>query len=330
MLTAHDTRNIQKSLPLDEELVIFSPFKRCKLYSNTIFTLDTSDSFIFKGHRTLMYDEIIYEIDGAVATITMNRPDTLNALTDLTQAEIRHALDASERNGDVIGTIITGAGRGFCSGVDMNALGAMSEAGKVLGNKYDKLDANPGNPDSDPNFTVATSYFLGLRKPLIAAINGACAGLGFSYATFCDMRFMDANARITTSFAHRGLIAEHGTSWMLPRIVGPSHALDILWSSRKINAEEAYRMGYANRICDTGKSTEEARNFLQDIAEKGAPMSLMMMKKQIYKHLNAELGPAMNESTKWMDESLARNDFKEGGASFVERRPPDFQRIEVE
>ena len=311
MLTAHDTRNIQKSLPLDEELVIFSPFKRCKLYSNTIFTLDTSDSFIFKGHRTLMYDEIIYEIDGAVATITMNRPDTLNALTDLTQAEIRHALDASERNEDVIGTIITGAGRGFCSGVDMNALGAMSEAGKVLGNKYDKLDANPGNPDSDPNFTVATSYFLGLRKPLIAAINGACAGLGFSYATFCDMRFMDANARITTSFAHRGLIAEHGTSWMLPRIVGPSHALDILWSSRKINAEEA-------------------RNFLQDIAEKGAPMSLMMMKKQIYKHLNAELGPAMNESTKWMDESLARNDFKEGVASFVERRPPDFQRIEVE
>ena len=144
-----------------------------------------------------MYEEIIYEIDGAVATITMNRPDTLNALTDLTQAEIRHALDASDRNGDVIGTVLTGAGRGFCSGVDMNALGAMSEAGKRLGDAYEHLAANPGNPDRDPNFTVATSYFLGLRKPLIAAINGACAGLGFSYATFCDMRFMDAGARTT-------------------------------------------------------------------------------------------------------------------------------------
>ena len=277
-----------------------------------------------------MYDEILYEIDGAVATITINRPDTLNALTSLTQAEIRHALDASDRNGDVIGTVMTGAGRGFCSGVDMNALGAMSEAGKTLGESYGHLAANPGNPDDDPNFKVATSYFLGLRKPLIAAINGACAGLGFSYATFCDMRFMERHARITTSFAHRGLIAEHGTCWMLPRIVGPSHALDILWSSRKVDAEDAYRIGYANRISETGEAANDAKEFLADIAAKGAPMSLMMMKRQIYKHLNAELGPSMIESTQWMDESLARDDFKEGVNSFVEKRPPSFQRIVVD
>ena len=140
---------------------------------------------------TVTYEEIRYEVDTGVATITINRPDQLNALTDLTQAEIRHALAQSETNADVVGTVLTGEGRGFCSGVDMNALGGMSEAGKRLGNNYDHLQASPGNPDNDPNYTSSPTYFLGLRKPLIAAINGAAAGLGFSYATFCDMRFME-------------------------------------------------------------------------------------------------------------------------------------------
>jgi enoyl-CoA hydratase/carnithine racemase len=278
---------------------------------------------------TTKYEEILYDVTDRVATITMNRPDQLNALTDLTQAEIRHALDQSERNGEVIGTVLTGAGRGFCSGVDMNALGNMSEAGQRLGNAYDHLKASPGNPDDDPNYKASPTYFLGLRKPLIAAINGAAAGLGFSYATFCDMRFMDRNAKIVTSFGPRGLIAEHGTSWMLPKIVGPSHALDMNWSSRKIEGEEAYRMGYANRLCEPGECVTEAQSYLRAIANTSAPSSIMMMKRQIYKHLSKELGEAMDESTVWMDESLARNDFKEGVASFVERRAPDFQKIEV-
>ena len=278
----------------------------------------------------MTYEEILYEIDGPVATITMNRPDTLNALTSLTQTEIRHALDASERNGDVIGTVLTGAGRGFCSGVDMKALGKMTEAGKRVGESYEHLAADPGNPDNDPNFQSSPTYFLGLRKPLIAAVNGACAGLGFSYATFCDMRFVDPKARFITSFAPRGLIAEHGTSWMLPRLVGPSNALDLFWSSRRLEAEEAYRIGYANRLCAEGECVSDAQGYLKTIAGTSAPMSIMMMKKQVYRHLNQELGDAMSESTRWMDESLARGDFKEGVASFVEKRPPDFQKIDVE
>ena len=275
------------------------------------------------------YEEILYEVTDKVATLTINRPDKLNALTDLTQAEIRHALAQSERNENVIGTVLTGAGRGFCSGVDMNALSGMSDAGKRLGNTYEHLKANPGNPDNDPNYKSSPSYFLGLRKPLIAAINGAAAGLGFSYATFCDMRFMDRNAKIVTSFAPRGLIAEHGTCWMLPKIVGPSNALDMNWSSRKIEGEEAYRMGYANRLCETGECVLQAQNYLREIAGTSAPMSIMMMKRQIYPHLSKELGEAMGESTLWMDESLARDDFKEGVASFVERRAANFQKIEV-
>ncbi|MBS04303.1 MAG: enoyl-CoA hydratase [Gammaproteobacteria bacterium] len=276
------------------------------------------------------YAEIIYEVDGPVATITLNRPDTLNALTDLTQAEVRHALESSERNGEVIGTVITGAGRGFCSGVDMNALGAMSEAGKRLGNAHDELAADPGNPDDDPNYKSSPTYFLGLRKPLIAAINGACAGLGFSWATFCDLRFVDRSAKFVTSFSPRGLIAEHGTSWMLPRLIGPSNALDLFWSSRKFDGEEAFRLGYANRLCEDGECVADAQNYLREIAGTGAPNSIMMMKRQVYKHLNRELGPAMAESTVWMDESLARDDFKEGVASFVERRPPKFAPIDLD
>ena len=276
------------------------------------------------------YAEIIYEVDGPVATITLNRPDTLNALTDLTQAEVRHALESSERNGEVIGTVITGAGRGFCSGVDMNALGAMSEAGKRLGNAHDELAADPGNPDDDPNYKSSPTYFLGLRKPLIAAINGACAGLGFSWATFCDLRFVDRSAKFVTSFSPRGLIAEHGTSWMLPRLIGPSNALDLFWSSRKFDGEEAFRLGYANRVCEDGECVADAQNYLREIAGTGAPNSIMMMKRQVYKHLNRELGPAMAESTVWMDESLARDDFKEGVASFVERRPPKFAPIDLD
>ncbi|SVB79529.1 uncharacterized protein METZ01_LOCUS232383, partial [marine metagenome] len=202
------------------------------------------------------------------------------------------------------------------------------EAGERLGNSHDHLKANPGNPNDDPNYNSSPTYFLGLRKPLIAAINGAAAGLGFSYATFCDMRFMERKAKIVTSFAPRGLIAEHGTSWMLPRIVGPSNALDLFWSSRRVDGEEAFRMGYANRLCEDGQSVTDAQNFIKEIAGTSAPMSLMMMKRQVYKHLNRELSESMDESTVWMDESLARSDFKEGVASFVEKRAPDFQKIE--
>ena len=277
--------------------------------------------------QQVAYEEILCDIDGAVAVITLNRPKTLNALTDRTQAEVRHALNRTESDPNIIGNVLTGAGRGFCSGVDMNALGKMSEAGRRVGNTYEHLAASPGNADDDPNFKIGATYFLGLRKPLIAAINGACAGLGFSWATFCDLRFIDRHARLTTSFAQRGLIAEHGTSWMLPRLIGPANALDLFWTSRKFNGEEAFRLGFANRLCEDGECMQDAVSFLNEINETCAPGSLMYMKRQVYKHLNKELHAAMAESEIWMDESLARGDFKEGVNSFVQKRPPNFARV---
>ena len=271
------------------------------------------------------YQEILYNTLDGVATITINRPDTLNALTSLTQAEIKHALFISDTTEEVIGTVITGAGRGFCSGVDMKSLGKISDDGKRTQDAFKHLEVSFENENK--NFLGSPAYFLALKKPLIAAINGACAGLGFSYATFCDMRFMDRTAKLITSFSPRGLIAEHGTSWILPKIIGPSHALDLMWTSRRGAAEEAYRIGYANRLSENGEALKEAQDFIFNLAKTSAPYSLMMMKKQIYQHLNQDLGLSNTESTKWMDESLKRDDFKEGIKSFLEKRSPNFKRI---
>lgn len=271
------------------------------------------------------YQEILYNTLDGVATITINRPDTLNALTSLTQAEIKHALFISDTTEEVIGTVITGAGRGFCSGVDMKSLGKISDDGKRTQDAFKHLKVSFENENK--NFLGSPAYFLALKKPLIAAINGACAGLGFSYATFCDMRFMDRTAKLVTSFSPRGLIAEHGTSWILPKIIGPSHALDLMWTSRRVDAEEAYRIGYANRLSENGEALKEAQDFIFNLAKTSAPYSLMMMKKQIYQHLNQDLGLSNTESTKWMDESLKRDDFKEGIKSFLEKRSPNFKRI---
>lgn len=271
------------------------------------------------------YQEILYNTLDGVATITINRPDTLNALTSLTQAEIKHALFISDTTAEVIGTVITGAGRGFCSGVDMKSLGKISDDGKRTQDAFKHLEVSFENENK--NFLGSPAYFLALKKPLIAAINGACAGLGFSYATFCDMRFMNRTAKLVTSFSPRGLIAEHGTSWILPKIIGPSHALDLMWTSRRVDAEEAYRIGYANRLSENGEALKEAQDFIFNLAKTSAPYSLMMMKKQIYQHLNQDLGLSNTESTKWMDESLKRDDFKEGIKSFLEKRSPNFKRI---
>ncbi len=274
-----------------------------------------------------MYQDILYEVDDPVAIVTMNRPDQLNALTGRMMAEMRHAFAAAENDPAVVGIVLTGAGRGFCAGADMQGLSATASGERGQAEDMSDLKANPGNPDMGPNFEVTYSYLMSLSKPLIAAINGPCAGLGFVYACLADMRFVERQAKFTSAFAQRGLIAEHGSSWILPRLIGVGRALDLLWSARKFTGEEARELGLADRLLEEGKSVQAAIDYIKYLAEVVSPTSIKVIKAQVYRHLNMELRDAMLETNEWMAESLVREDFKEGVSSFMEKRPPDFKRV---
>jgi enoyl-CoA hydratase/carnithine racemase len=278
---------------------------------------------------TRQYRDITYVVQDPVAIITMNRPDRLNAFTTRMLAEVRHAFAAAEQDPAVVGVILTGAGRGFCAGMDMGALDNMA-AGSGEREDLSAFAAEPGDPAMGEQFGVAFSYLLSVRKPVIAAVNGACAGLGFVFALLADMRFVEKQAKFSTAFAQRGLIAEHGASWILPRLIGSGKALDLLWSSRKFDGVEADRIGIAERLCETGESVQTAIDYIKNLAATVSPTSLRVIKAQVYRHLNMQLGDSLRESNTWMDESLKREDFKEGVRSFLEQRQPAFKRVKVD
>src|SRR5207249_3174812 len=196
-----------------------------------------------------MYEEIIYEVEEPVATITINRPARLNALTARTQVEIKHAMIAAERDERAVGIILTGAGRAFSAGADMRSLAEIAERRAVdQDDTLAHLEAESRGREVDPEFRVTWSFIPSLKKPVIAAVNGPCAGMSTAIATMCDLRFASDSAVFTTSFSQRGLVAEHGLSWILPRLIGPAKALDMLWSARRVDAQEAERLGLVDRV----------------------------------------------------------------------------------
>ncbi|MFP6815330.1 MAG: enoyl-CoA hydratase-related protein [Pseudomonadales bacterium] len=276
-----------------------------------------------------MYQDIIYALQDPVAIITMNRPDKLNAFTTRMLAEIRHAIAAAEKDERVVGIVLTGAGRGFCAGMDMGSLDNTSSGAREEREDLSDLAAEVGDSSMGDNFTTTYSYLLSVRKPLLGAINGARAGLGFVFAMLADMRFVERDAKFTTSFSQRGLIAEHEVSWILPRLIGTGRALDILWSSRKFDGAEAERLGIAERLVEPGESLAAASRFIEQLAASASPTSLRVMKSQAYRHLNMGLGDAMRETNEWMATSIKQEDFTEGVRSFIERRPPQFKRIRI-
>ena len=275
----------------------------------------------------MSYEHIQYEVNDPVAVITLNRPDALNAITGRMQAELKHALAAAEQDEQVVGIVLTGAGRGFSAGADIGGLQNTASGTRGEAEDLSIFDADPGNKAMGDNFKITYSYLLSISKPLIAAVNGPCAGLGFVWAALCDMRFVERQAKFTTAFVNRGLIAEHGSSWILPRLIGPARALDILWSGRKFTGDEAERLGLADRLCEQGESRGQAEDYIKMLAETAAPQSIKTIKAQVYRHLNMELAEAMQESNEWMASSLKADDFKEGVNSFVERRAPNFSRV---
>ncbi|TMG06647.1 MAG: enoyl-CoA hydratase [Chloroflexi bacterium] len=275
-----------------------------------------------------MYEEIIYEVEEPVATITINRPARLNALTARTQVEIKHAMIAAERDERVVGIILTGAGRAFSAGADMRSLAEIAERRAVDQDEtLAQLEAECRGREVDPEFRVTWSFIPSLKKPVIAAVNGPCAGMSTAIATMCDLRFASDSAVFTTSFSQRGLVAEHGLSWILPRLIGPAKALDLLWSARRVDAQEAERLGLVDRVVPDDELLPTTRGYIEDLARNSSPASIMIMKRQVYLHLMKPLHEAMEETNRLMAESLTGDDFREGVASFVEKRAPAFPRV---
>ncbi len=281
----------------------------------------------------MSYEQITFEVDDPVAIITLNRPEQLNAWTQTMANEVRDAVAKAEADPHVVGIVLTGNGKGFCAGADMKGLAAASGADGAGGrsqapdvvNQTKEVPA-PGDPSFGDDLRGTYSYFMSVPKPIVAAINGAVAGMGVPIVLGADLRFMNENAVITTSFSQRGLVAEFGLSWLLTRLVGPSHALDLLYTARKVKGDEAARIGLVSRALPAEDVLPAAIDYIRDLAIGSSPASMAAMKRQVYRDLNQTLGQAQSEAVELMKASFHRPDFQEGVKSFLERRPPEFPR----
>jgi enoyl-CoA hydratase/carnithine racemase len=275
----------------------------------------------------MAYEQILYEVADYLATLTLNCPGKLNAWTPAMELEVRDALTRADMDNSVRVIILTGAGRGFCAGADMQNLDAVAGNPEVRRGVEQRLAAGTANAqraDIRMDFQKTYSYFPAISKPIIAALNGPTVGLGFVLALYCDLRFVSDQAKLGTAFSRRGLIAEHGISWLLPRLIGVSNALDLLYSARLIDAAEALRMGLVSRVLPHADFLNEVRAYARDLATQVSPRSLRVIKHQVYSALFQTLGEAIDEANTQMLQSFRCADFQEGVAHFLEKRPPRF------
>jgi enoyl-CoA hydratase/carnithine racemase len=281
------------------------------------------------GKVSKMYEDIIYEVSDPVATITLNRPASMNAWTNTMDLEIKDAIGRACADRAVVGIIITGAGRAFCAGADMKTLSALTEAAPAESAGASSADSSSERAprEVDGDFSGRFPYLMMVDKPIIAAINGAVAGMAYPFSLCCDLRVVTPDAVFLTAFAQRGLIAEWGLSWLLPRLVGPAVAMDLLLSSRKVRGEEAHAIGLANYLVQPDELLTFCRAYIEQLATSSSPTSMAIMKLQVYEQLHQGLGVADAQAGKLMTESFSRSDFKEGVKSFLEKRPPNFNRL---
>ncbi|MEU7740592.1 enoyl-CoA hydratase-related protein [Nonomuraea sp. NPDC049158] len=254
-----------------------------------------------------MAELVLSSADQGVLTLTFNRPDRLNAWTDAMGRCYFDLLQEAEKDPNVRAIVVTGAGKGFCSGADFQTLSALQTG------DYDET------PDPRPNTFPTT-----IAKPIIAAVNGACAGLGMVHALACDLIFTAEDAKWTTAFPRRGLIAEYGLSWILPRLMGQQRAMDILLSGRVFTGAEAYELGLANRSVPGDALLATAQEYALELATHSSPASMAVIKRQVWNDWNVTLDEAAKTATQEMLASFNRPDFAEGVASFLERRLPNF------
>jgi enoyl-CoA hydratase/carnithine racemase len=264
-----------------------------------------------------MHEQILYEVSERVATVTLNRPDKLNAWTRVMETEVTSALRSAVDDENVRAIVLTGAGRGFCAGADMSLLSAVSQSGVT--SRHRDVTSN-----DLPAGQRQHSWLLSLPKPIIAAINGPAVGLGFVIPLYCDFRLAAASASFNVIFSRRGLIAEYGIAWMLPRLIGLPRAIDLMFTSRKVEAAEALSLGLVHCVLPDDGFLAAAQAFARELASTVSPRSLRVMKQQIYAAQSQTLDQAMDVAVEEMFASLQCEDFKEGVAHFLEKRQPSF------
>ncbi|HEX5377422.1 MAG TPA: enoyl-CoA hydratase-related protein [Phenylobacterium sp.] len=262
-----------------------------------------------------------YEIDEGVAVVTLARPKRRNAWTGRMHTEYRWILREADNDPAVRVIVVTGdpEGQAFCAGADLGALEGHSEKGR-----YD-----PGTDDSiampgfgvDPAFDASFAYHFGIGKPVIAAINGAAAGVGLVLAAFADLRFAAEGAKFTAAHGRFNFPAEFGLSWVLPRIVGLTHANDILLSSRVFTAEESMAMGFLNRLLPADRLMAEVMTYARTLARSVAPGSARETKRQIYRDLHRDAAASVQAAERLLEEMIREPDYKEGVRAWTEKRP---------
>lgn len=253
--------------------------------------------------------EVLYEVrDPGVAVVTLNRPDRLNAWTARLGRLYFESMDRAMADPDVRVVVVTGAGKGYCAGADL---------GTLQGSNTDDDDESILDGRMQDEITR-------MPKPIIAAINGAVAGVGLVQALMCDMRFAADTAKITCAFSKRGLVAEYGISWVLPRLVGPAAAMDLLFSSRVVMPDEAHRMGMINKVVPADSLMDEVMTYASDLAMNVSPASMAVMKQQVYADYSKDVATASKDALVLMGESFSRPDFREGVLSYVQKRQAQF------
>ncbi len=277
----------------------------------------------------MAYEQIRYDVRDHIATITLNRPERLNAWTPQMGRELSVAFAAAADDADVRVIVVTGAGRGFCSGADMQALRELQSARPAAGTGATGADERDGGATAPivplhPALDTPYAYPQSIPKPVLAAINGPVAGLGFTHMLYYDIRIASDRARFTTAFARRGLVSEHGSSWMLPRLIGPAHACDLLFSGRVIDAAEAKTIGLVNAVVPHDELLPHVYARAAELAALSSPRSIAVMKRLLYTHQFVDLATASAETDREMLASFPSQDFREGVASFLEKRPPRF------
>jgi enoyl-CoA hydratase/carnithine racemase len=296
--------------------------------------------FYARRKYNMNYKEILYTASEGIAVITLNRPDKLNAWTRLMAGEVWDAMHRAADDDAVKVIVLTGAGRGFCAGADMSELEGVTDETvaaldksksyeqrvSVIMEQKTTAELDPENKNNvREDFRKRYSYISAIPKPVIAAVNGPAAGIGFILTLHCDLRFVSDKALFSTAFSKRGLIAEHGVGWILPRIVGLSNALDLLYSSRVIGADEALSIGLVNRVVPADALMDEVGAYALDLASNVSPRSIRVMKRQVYDAQFQTFAEASEASDEELMLSLQSEDFKEGVAHLLEKRAPSFK-----